>query len=68
MSGQRTSSWARGSASTTASEHRWHGWRPALAIQVLLRRYPNLALGDEALTWQPTLISRALTRLPVRVG
>jgi cytochrome P450 len=40
----------------------------ALAIQVLLRRHPDLRLGDEELRWQPTLISRALTRLPVRVG
>jgi cytochrome P450 len=39
----------------------------ALGIEVLLRRYPDLALGEEELTWQPTLISRALTRLPVRV-
>jgi cytochrome P450 len=39
----------------------------ALGLQALLRRFPDLALADEELVWQPTLISRALTRLPVRV-
>ena len=40
----------------------------SLGIQALLHRYPNLSLGDEGLSWQPTLISRSLTRLPVRTG
>lgn len=40
----------------------------ALGIEALLRSYPDLALADEDLVWQPTLISRALTRLPVRVS
>lgn len=40
----------------------------ALGVQALLRNYPDLALADEDMVWQPTLISRALTRLPVRVS
>lgn len=39
----------------------------AIGITALLDRFPNLTLGDGALSWHPTLISRALTRLPVVV-
>jgi cytochrome P450 len=39
----------------------------AIGITALLERFPELTLGDDVLSWHPTLISRALTRLPVRV-
>jgi len=40
----------------------------ALAVGRLLERFPALALADEPLDWHPTVLSRALVRLPVTVG
>ena len=40
----------------------------AIAVGRLLARFPALALADEVLDWQPTVLSRALLRLPVTVG
>ncbi|WP_175408921.1 cytochrome P450 [Streptomyces sp. TRM64462] len=36
------------------------------AVEVLVRERPGLALGDEPLAWQLSLLNRALTALPVR--
>lgn len=38
-----------------------------VAIGRLLNRFPKLGLGDEKLDWHPTMLSRGLTRLPVRL-
>ena len=38
-----------------------------VGITALLHSFPDLALADDELVWQPTLISRSLKRLPVRV-
>ena len=38
------------------------------AIGGLLARFPALALANEPLDWHPTVLSRALVRLPVTVG
>ena len=35
-------------------------------IDVLVRDYPGLELTGEPLSWQPSLLNRALTALPVR--
>jgi cytochrome P450 len=37
----------------------------ASAVGRLLARFPDLALAEEALDWHPTVLSRALLRLPV---
>ena len=37
----------------------------ACAVGRLLDRFPRLTLGEEPLDWQPTVLSRALLRLPV---
>lgn len=41
-----------------------------IALQGLLRRFPDMALAVpyESLSWRPTLISRSLVALPVRLG
>ncbi|MFI6412678.1 cytochrome P450 [Streptomyces sp. NPDC050585] len=36
------------------------------AVDVLVRERPGLRLVDEPLSWQPSLLNRALTALPVR--
>ncbi|WOI61161.1 cytochrome P450 [Streptomyces fradiae] len=36
------------------------------AVDVLVRERPGLSLVDEPLSWQPSLLNRALTALPVR--
>ena len=38
-----------------------------IGIRALVERFPDMRLADGELTWHPTLISRALTRLPVEV-
>jgi len=40
----------------------------ACAVGRLLARFPDLALADEPLDWHPTVLSRALLRLPVLVS
>ncbi|MEU7551634.1 cytochrome P450 [Streptomyces sp. NPDC044571] len=35
-------------------------------VDVLVREYPDLELLEQQLTWQPSLLNRALTALPVR--
>jgi len=40
----------------------------ASAVGRLLARFPGLALADEPLDWHPTVLSRALLRLPVLLG
>jgi cytochrome P450 len=39
----------------------------AIAVGRLLARFPDLALADGPLAWHPTVLSRALVRLPVTV-
>jgi cytochrome P450 len=39
----------------------------AIALRHFLDRFPAMALADEPLDWHPTVLSRALVRLPVRL-
>jgi cytochrome P450 len=40
----------------------------ACAVGRLLDRFPEPALADEPLGWHPTVLSRALVHLPVRLA
>jgi cytochrome P450 len=39
----------------------------AIALRHFFDRFPAMALADEPLDWHPTVLSRALVRLPVRL-